>query len=185
MKISIVIRSHNEEEHIGRLLSGIAEQTITDLDIILVDSGSTDATVTIASRYPVRILTIPKEDFSFGRSLNIGCNSTNWDLIVLASAHVYPMYKDWLENLVKRVTAAETSDAQPACKCSALTQKVTFWLIVFLALPLILSIILSMFPLFGTYWQEYLLALHRYTAIVFFVVVIVHTLSLLLGGSKK
>jgi cytochrome b subunit of formate dehydrogenase len=91
----------------------------------------------------------------------------------------------WLENLVKRVTAVETSNAQSGCSCSALTQKVTFWLIVFLALPLILSIILSMFTLFGTYWQEYLLALHRYTAIAFFLVVIVHTLALLLGGSKK
>jgi rhamnosyltransferase len=101
MKISIIIRSYNEEEHIGKLLSGIAEQTISDLDIIIVDSGSTDATVSIASKYPVRILTVPKEDFSFGRSLNIGCKSANGDLIVLASAHVYPVYKDWLENLIK------------------------------------------------------------------------------------
>ena len=91
----------------------------------------------------------------------------------------------WFERLVKRVTAAECSDGQPACRCSALTQKVTFWLIVFLALPLILSIILSMFPLFGTHMQKTLLALHRNTAIVFFLVVIVHTLALLLGGSKK
>jgi rhamnosyltransferase len=101
MKISIVIRSYNEEENVGRLLSGIAEQTISDLDIIVVDSGSTDATVSIASRYPVRILTIPKEDFSFGRSLNIGCKAAKGDLIVLASAHVYPVYKDWLEKLIR------------------------------------------------------------------------------------
>jgi len=91
----------------------------------------------------------------------------------------------WLENLVKCVTAAEASNAQQGCKCSALTQKVTFWLIVFLSLPLILSIILSMYPFFGTHWQEYLLALHRNTAIAFFLLTIVHTLALLLGGSKK
>jgi rhamnosyltransferase len=57
MKVSIVIRSYNEEEHIGRLLSGITRQTIKDLEIIIVDSGSTDATLSIASRYPERILT--------------------------------------------------------------------------------------------------------------------------------
>ncbi len=91
----------------------------------------------------------------------------------------------WLENLVNRATAAGSSSAQKGCKCSALTQKVTFWLIVFLSLPLILSIILSMYPIFGTHWQEYLLALHRNTAIAFFLVAIVHTLALLLGGSKK
>ena len=101
MKISIVIRSYNEEEHIAKLLSGIAAQTIKDIEIIVVDSGSTDATLSIASRYPVRILLIPKEDFSFGRSLNMGCKAATGDLIVLASAHVYPVYKDWLENLIK------------------------------------------------------------------------------------
>jgi glycosyltransferase involved in cell wall biosynthesis len=59
MKVSIVIRSYNEEEHIERLLSGITRQSIKDLEIIIVDSRSTDATLSIASRYPERILTTP------------------------------------------------------------------------------------------------------------------------------
>ncbi len=91
----------------------------------------------------------------------------------------------WFERLVQRVTAAEISAGQPSCKCSALAQKVTFWLIVFLALPLILSIILSMFPLFGTHGQKCLLALHRNTAAVFLLVAIVHTCTLILSRSKK
>lgn len=36
---SIVIRCYNEEEHIGRLLSGIMQQTLRDVEIILVDRG--------------------------------------------------------------------------------------------------------------------------------------------------
>lgn len=56
-----------------------------------------------------------------------------------------------------------------------LLRKICFWLIILLALPLILSIILSMFSLFGTYWQELLLNIHRYTALVFAIVAIVHT----------
>ena len=91
---SIVIRSYNEERHIGRLLAGIMEQTVKDVDIILVDSGSTDATVAIASQFPVTILHIDPEDFSFGRSLNLGCAAAKKDVIVLASAHVYPVYDD-------------------------------------------------------------------------------------------
>ncbi|NEO00616.1 MAG: glycosyltransferase, partial [Moorea sp. SIO3I7] len=47
-EISIIIRCYNEEEHIGRLLSGIMQQTIQDVEIIVVDSGSTDATPSIA-----------------------------------------------------------------------------------------------------------------------------------------
>jgi rhamnosyltransferase len=100
MRVSIVIRCYNEERHIGRLLAGIMEQTLRDVEIIVVDSGSTDATVAIASRYPVRIVTIPKEEFSFGRSLNLGCAAATGDIIVIASAHVYPVYRDWLEQLI-------------------------------------------------------------------------------------
>ena len=97
---SIVIRCYNEEKHIGNLLAGIMAQSVNDVEIILVDSGSTDATLSIATRYPVRILNIAPEEFSFGHSLNIGCAAASADIIVLASAHVYPVYKDWLEYLL-------------------------------------------------------------------------------------
>ena len=99
-KISIVIRCCNEEQHIGRLLSGIMQQTIRDLEIVVVDSGSTDATLSIASRYPVKIIEIDPEEFSFGRSLNVGCEEASGELIIIASAHIYPIYKDWLEKLL-------------------------------------------------------------------------------------
>jgi rhamnosyltransferase len=97
---SVIIRSYNEEINIGRLLHGIMQQTIKDLEIIVVDSGSTDKTLTIAGRYPVKILNISPEDFSFGRSLNKGCEAATADFIVIASAHVYPLYKDWIEQLL-------------------------------------------------------------------------------------
>jgi glycosyltransferase involved in cell wall biosynthesis len=48
MNCSIVIRAYNEEKHIGRLLEGIKQQTLKDVEVILVDSGSTDSTVAIA-----------------------------------------------------------------------------------------------------------------------------------------
>ncbi len=99
--ISIVIRSFNEEKHIGRLLDGILHQSLKDIEIILVDSGSTDHTVAVASRYPVKILNLSSDEFSFGKSLNIGCQAARGDFIVLASAHVYPLCNDWLEELLK------------------------------------------------------------------------------------
>ncbi len=98
--ISIVIRCLNEEEHIGRLLAGIGRQTLQPLEIIVVDSGSTDATLEIVSRFPIRIISIEPELFSFGRSLNLGCEAALGDIIVIASAHVYPVYETWLEELV-------------------------------------------------------------------------------------
>lgn len=98
---SIVIRAYNEEKHIGRLLSGILQQTVKDVQIILVDSGSTDATVQIASRYPVEVVNLRPQDFTFGHSLNLGIQQARHDFVVIASAHVYPVYPDWLERLLE------------------------------------------------------------------------------------
>jgi glycosyltransferase involved in cell wall biosynthesis len=97
---SIIIRAYNEAEHIGRLLAGIQQQTVQDCEMILVDSGSTDDTLSIASQYPVQIVQISPQEFSFGRSLNCGIQAAHSDLIVIASAHVYPVYPDWLERLL-------------------------------------------------------------------------------------
>jgi len=108
-RCSVVIRAFNEEDHIGRLLSGILEQTIEEVEILLVDSGSTDATVAIASQFPVRVLSIAPQDFTFGRSLNVGCAAARGEFIVAASAHVYPVYKTWLQELL-----APFSDPQVA-----------------------------------------------------------------------
>ncbi len=101
MNCSIVIRAYNEERHIGRLLEGIRQQTIQDVEIILVDSGSSDATVAIAESFGARVVRIRPEEFTFGRSLNFGVQAASRELIVIASAHVYPVYPDWLERLLE------------------------------------------------------------------------------------
>ena len=98
---SIIIRAYNEEKHIQRLLSGIMEQSVKEIQIILVDSGSQDRTRAFASEFPVEIMEIPPLEFTFGRSLNLGISKATSDLIVMASAHVYPVYPDWLETLLE------------------------------------------------------------------------------------
>lgn len=95
-RISVVIRCHNEEAHIGRLLTGIAHQSRQPDQIVVIDSGSTDATLAIASAFSVEIHTISPEDFSFGRALNHGLEHATGDIAVLASAHVYPLFDSWL-----------------------------------------------------------------------------------------
>ena len=100
MNCSIVIRAYNEERYIGRLLEGIRQQTIKDVEIILVDSGSTDGTVSVAEAFDARIVHIPSDEFTFGRSLNFGVRAATRELVVIASAHVYPVYPDWLESLL-------------------------------------------------------------------------------------
>ena len=98
---SLIIRAYNEQKHIRRLLEGIKRQTIfQQIEIILVDSGSNDDTVTIAKEYNVNIVNIRPEEFSFGRALNKGCAAANGEFLLFASAHVYPLYTDWVERMI-------------------------------------------------------------------------------------
>lgn len=97
---SIIIRCYNEEQHIGRLLSSIIQQTIKNIEIIVVDSGSTDTTLSIISNFPVKIIYISKEDFSFGKALNVGCEAASGKYLVFISAHCWPEYDNWLKNLL-------------------------------------------------------------------------------------
>lgn len=108
-RVSIVIRAFNEEKHIRNLLEAIENQTFQDYETILVDSGSTDHTLGIASRYPVKVAHIKPSEFTFGRSLNLGLQTANGEIAVLASAHVLPLSEDWLASLV-----APFSDAKVA-----------------------------------------------------------------------
>jgi len=98
---SVVIRAYNEGKYLGRLLEGIKQQTLRDTEVILVDSGSTDDTVSIAESFGTKIVRIPSAEFTFGRSLNYGIQAASREFVVMASAHVYPTYPDWLETLLR------------------------------------------------------------------------------------
>jgi hypothetical protein len=97
--VAVIIRCRNEEAHIGRVLTGIQRQSKPPKQIIVVDSGSTDATLAIASAFPVEIVHIGPEDFSFGAACNLGCEQVTADRAVFVSAHCYPLYDSWLEKL--------------------------------------------------------------------------------------
>jgi glycosyltransferase involved in cell wall biosynthesis len=99
-RVSAVIRAYNEAKHIGRLLEGLAQQTVTPDEIIVVDSGSTDKTVAISEAAGCSIVHIAKNEFSFGRALNRGCAVATGEVLLFASAHVYPVYNTYVEHLV-------------------------------------------------------------------------------------
>lgn len=97
---SIIIRTYNEEKHIGNLLEALKSQKYTDYEVIVVDSGSTDKTLEIVKKYPVKILNIETRDFTFGYALNVGCKEAKGKYLVMVSAHVLPKNNHWLGNLV-------------------------------------------------------------------------------------
>ena len=80
--VSIVIRALNEADHLPDLYEGIVRQTRQPDQVILVDSGSTDATVDLSETAGAEIVRIAPEAFSFGRALNLGCSAAHGDVFV-------------------------------------------------------------------------------------------------------
>lgn len=72
-----------------------------------------------------------------------------------------------------------------ARRCLRLIAKTCYWLLLLLMLPLTLSIILSMFPWFGTHGLETSFHLHRYSAMTFSVTAVLYVIVWLLDGGKK
>jgi len=81
----------------------------------------------------------------------------------------------WVRRLLRRATRLQVPAEEKPCACAVVGYKATFWLLLFLALPLILSIVISMFPLLGTDWQHHTAAIHRWTGLAFAVIAILHT----------
>lgn len=100
MRTSIIIRTYNEARWLGAVLDAIANQLIDDpYEIVIVDSGSTDETREIAAKKGCRIVTIAKDEFTFGRSLNVGCEAARGQVLVFLSGHCIPSDRRWLAAL--------------------------------------------------------------------------------------
>lgn len=98
-RVSIIIRTKNEEDWIYHCLQQVLNQTVEVSEIIVVDNGSNDNTLNICKTFSkVKILKIKK--YLPGLSLNKGIEKSNGDIIVLLSAHCIPKDNKWLERLI-------------------------------------------------------------------------------------
>lgn len=98
-EFSIIIRTRNEEKWIGQCLRAIHEQTIDDLEVILVDNLSTDKTVEKAEQVCPDLTLVNIEDYLPGMALNEGIRASTGEYLVCLSAHCIPVHEEWLANL--------------------------------------------------------------------------------------
>ncbi len=106
--VSIIIPVKNAGRYVEKQLRAIFSQDdVPQPKVILIDSGSTDETLRIAERYPVRVIHIRPEDFNHGETRNLGARESSGDYIVFLTQDATPANSSWLKNLIKPVREDE------------------------------------------------------------------------------
>ena len=101
--LSVVIPALNEERHVGSLLSGVLRQTRKADEVIVVDAGSEDGTVSVVERFPGVILLNGSPPVAKGR--NLGGRRAGGDVLVFLDADVQlpeGFFEGLLEEFEKR-----------------------------------------------------------------------------------
>jgi CDP-glycerol glycerophosphotransferase len=88
-EVSVVVPAHEVEEYLGPCLRSIAEQSLRDLEIVVVDDGSTDGTLEVAERFAerearARIVRQPNQ--GLGRARNTGLAASAGELIMFVDS---------------------------------------------------------------------------------------------------
>ncbi len=96
--ITIIIPVKNGSATVKKCLDAIFNQTmIPKAEVIIIDSGSTDETLDIVKRYPIRLFQISAESFNHGATRNYGVSLAKGEIIVMTVQDAIPTDKNWLK----------------------------------------------------------------------------------------
>ncbi|MCI5142293.1 MAG: glycosyltransferase family 2 protein, partial [Candidatus Electrothrix sp. ATG1] len=103
--VSLIIPTLNGATWLDELLSALEEQTLLPDEILLVDSGSTDATLAIAQQYMrkhprIRLHEIQQQDFDHGGTRTMAARQTAGDIVVFMTQDALPAHNTALELLI-------------------------------------------------------------------------------------
>lgn len=86
--ISVVVRAYNEAAKLAKLLDDIQRQAYkSELEVVVVDNASSDDTAAVVERFGARLVTLPKGEFTYPKSMNLAMESASNDVVFLTVAH--------------------------------------------------------------------------------------------------
>jgi rhamnosyltransferase len=106
--ISILIPVRNGGDELVRCLELIAAQQIDDeVEVLVIDSGSTDGTPERARAHGGRVHEIARDDFHHGSTRNLAVSLASGEIVVWTTHDAYPDSRSWLDLLTAPLRAGE------------------------------------------------------------------------------
>ena len=111
--VSIVIPAKNGRPTIGPCLDAVlAQEYDGPVDVLVIDSGSTDGTLDdVAARPSVKLHRIHPSAFDHGDTRNLGAGMTRGEAIVFLVQDAEPVGRQWLANLVRNLDDEQVAGA--------------------------------------------------------------------------
>lgn len=113
--VSFIIRTKNESLLIGKVLKTLQKQTISNFEVLVIDSGSSDNTLDIVKKYPVKIFRIKQSNFTYGYALNYGIRKSLGKYICIISGHSLPISDNFLESGIKILEEPKVAGVSGPC----------------------------------------------------------------------
>jgi len=99
--LSVVLPTRNGAETLPALLHSLRSQrTLGAVEIVAVDSGSSDGTVELLNNASVPVITIGVGEFDHGATRNLAIARTRGEFVVLLVQDALPIGEGWLDSLV-------------------------------------------------------------------------------------
>ena len=84
--VSIVIPAYNHEKFLSQAIDSVLEQSYSNIEIIVIDDGSTDNTVDVLKSYGKNIYWQTQENIGQAKTLNKGWSTANGEILSYLSA---------------------------------------------------------------------------------------------------
>lgn len=110
MKVSVIIPTYNGASHLPKLLDALNQQTI-DFELIIIDSSSTDETISLVTPYAQKILTITQNQFDHGGTRTKAAKQASGELLIFLTQDALPLYSNTLEILLSAFENPKTGVA--------------------------------------------------------------------------
>jgi len=99
--VSVLLLTKNGTSELESLLQALySQKDAPSFEVVAIDSGSTDHTVPLLGRYPVRLVQIPAREFHHARTRNLAAGLASGAILVLLSQDAIPASHRWLHNLL-------------------------------------------------------------------------------------